>query len=199
MKKFMFILFVSQFFLSCVVLKNQSYPINDYISSLGLKDSDSIMIIKEKINNNVTIDLFKGQIYFEPTTMKYERNEGVEKPLFNETSWKKMKYKYENIYVKDHWIKGNYWTVNDFKHKNIIFIERDKFPDPGKYEVFDFRGNYKVFTFSNPIYYKHNKYVTFSIAATTTDNKYIDDTFIVVMVKKKDKWVVIEKVGDGIY
>lgn len=199
MKKFIFILITFQIFLSCEFLKGQSAPINDYISSLALKDYDSIIIVKEKINNNITIDLFKGQIYFEPTTMKYERNEGVVKPLFDEKSWKKMKYKYENVYIKDRWIKGNYWSVDDFNHKKIIFIDRDKFPDPGKYELFNFKGDFKVFSFSNPIYYKHNKYATFSIVSTTTNNKFIDDIYIVVMLKKNGKWVAIEKVGDGIY
>jgi hypothetical protein len=199
MKKF-FLFFISvQLFISCMATNDKLAPINDYISTLKLKDSDTIMVIEEKINNNVTIDIFKGRIYFEPYTMKYERTEGVDKPLFDEKSWEKMKSKYENKYVSDRWIKGDYWTSNDFKHKKIIFIKQGEFPDPGKYEVFNFKENYKVFSFSNPIYYKHNKYAVFSLKSTTTDYKNIDETSIFILTKKKDKWVVIEKVGDGIY
>ncbi|SNR23737.1 hypothetical protein [Flavobacterium sp. ov086] len=199
MKKILYIFIVSQFLFNCSINKDKQAPINDYMSSLNLKESDKIMIIQEKINNNVTIDIFKGKTYFEPQTNKYERNEGVDKPLFDEKNWEKMKFKYEDKYIKDYWIKGIYWTLNDFKHQNIIFIKQEKFPNPGKYEKFDFQENYKVFSFSDPIYYKNNKYAVFSIKSTTTDYKNIDETSILIMVKIKDKWTVIEKVGNGIY
>lgn len=110
-----------------------------------------------------------------------------------------MKLKYEEKYIKDQWIKGNYWTLKDFKHQNIIFIKQEKFPDPGKYEKFDFKENYKVFSFSDVIYYKHKKYAVFTIKSTTTDYKDTDTNSILIMVKSKGKWIVIENVGDGIY
>lgn len=199
MKKILYIFIASQFLFNCSINKDKQAPINDYMSSLNLKESDKIMIIQEKINNNVTIDIFKGKIYFEPSSNRYERNEGVDKPLYDESNWEKMKFKYEDKYIKDYWIKGIYWTLKDFKHQNIIFIKQEKFPDPGKYEKFDFPENYKVFSFSNPIYYRHNKYAVFSIKSTTTDYKNIDETSILIMVKTKGRWTVIEQVGDGIY
>ncbi|TDW46618.1 hypothetical protein EV144_106292 [Flavobacterium sp. 270] len=199
MKKTLYIFIISQFLLSCSINKDRNAPINDYISSLNLKNSDKVMIIEEKINNNVTIDIFKGNIYFEPYTNKYERNEGVNEPLYDKRDWEKMKSKYENKYIKDHWIKGDYWTLKDFKHQNIIFIKQEKFPHPGKYEKFDFQENYKVFSFSDLIYYKHNKYAVFTIKSTTTDYKDIDTTSILILEKIKGKWTVISKVGDGIY
>ncbi|MFH6997836.1 hypothetical protein ACHRVZ_07875 [Flavobacterium sp. FlaQc-57] len=199
MKKVFYIFIVSQFLFNCSINKDQQAPINDYISSLNLKDSDKIMIIQEKINNNVTIDIFKGNIYFSRYTNKYERNEGVDKPLYDEKNWEKMRSKYENKYIKDHWIKGDYWTLKDFKFPNIIFIKQEKFPNPGKYEKFDFQENYKVFSFSDTIYYKHNKYAVFTIKSTTTDYKDIDTTSILILTKIKGKWTVLEKVGDGIY
>lgn len=199
MKKLLFIFISSQFFFSCIATKNQLAPINDYLSSLDLKDSDTIMVIEEKINNNVTIDIFKGKSFYYPGINKFIKVEGVEPPLFDEKNWEKMKCKYENKYITDRWVKGNYWKNNDFKHKNIVFIKQEKFPDPGKYEEFNFKENYKVFSFSNPIYYKHHKYAVFSLKSTTTDYKDIDETSILILTKKKGKWIVIEKVGDGIY
>lgn len=199
MKKVLYTFIVSQFLFSCSINKDQRAPINDYISSLDLRDSEKIMIIEEKINNNVAIEIFKGKTYFEPYTNKYERNEGVDKPLYNDKDWEKMRSKYENKYIKDEWIKGDYWTLKDFKHQNIIFIKREKFPNPGKYEKFDFQENYKVFSFSDLLYYKHNKYAVFAIKSTITDHKLIDETSILIMRKSKGKWVVIQKVGDGIY
>jgi hypothetical protein len=157
------------------------------------------MIIQEKINNNVTIDIFKGKIYFEPYTNKYERNEGVNEPLYDKKNWERMRSKYENKYITDHWIKGDYWTLKDFKFPNIIFIKQEKFPNPGKYEKFDFQENYEVFSFSDVIYYKHNKYAVFTIKSTTTHYIYLYTTSILILTKIKGKWTVLEKVGDGIY
>ena len=199
MKKVLYIFIISQFLFNCGINKDRNAPINDYISSLNLKDSDKIMIIQEKINSNVTIDIFKGKIYFEPYTNKYERNEGVDKPLYDEKNWEKMRSKYENKYIKDHWIKGDYWTLKDFTFPNIIFIKQEKFPNPGKYEKFDFQENYRVFSFSDPIYYKHNKYAVFTIKSTTTDYKNTDTTSILILIKNKGKWTVYGEVGDGIY
>ncbi|TDW46615.1 hypothetical protein EV144_106289 [Flavobacterium sp. 270] len=199
MKKVLYIFITSQFLLSCSVNKDINAPINDYISSLNLKDSDKIMIIEEKINNNVTIDIFKGKTFYYTGINKYIKVEGVNEPLYDEINWAKMKHKYENKSVRDYWIKGNYWTLKDFKHQNIIFIKQEKFPNPGKYEKFDFQENYKVFSFSDLIYYKHKKYAVFTIKSTTTDYKDIDTTSILILEKIKGKWTVISKVGDGIY
>jgi hypothetical protein len=199
MKKLLYILISSQLLFGCYAVKDKQAPINDYLSSLNLKESDKIMIIQEKINNNVTIDIFKGQIYFEPYANKYERNEGVEEPLYDEKNWKKMKSMYEDKYIKDYWVKGNYWTLKDFKNQNIVFIKHEKFPDPGKYEEFDFKENFNVFSFSDPIYYKNNKYATFTLIRTTTDYKTLASGSILIMTKVKGKWVVFQKVGDGIY
>jgi len=200
MKKAIYILIISsQLFFSCSVNKDLNTPINDYISSLNLKKSDKIMIIQERINNNVTIDIFKGKIYFEPETSKYKRDEGVREPLYDKRNWEKMKSEYENKYITDQWIKENPWTLNDFQYQNIIFIKQEKFPNPGKYEKFDFQENYKVFSFSDVIYYKHKKYAVFTIKSTTTDYKDIDTTSILILTKINGQWTVIQKVGDGIY
>lgn len=199
MKKILYIFIVSQFLFNCSINKDIQAPINDYMSSLNLKKSDKIMIIQEKINNNVTIDIFKGKTFYYSGINKSVKMEGVEPPLYDDNYWLEMKNKYENKSTKDIWEKANLWSLKDFKGQNIIFINQEKFPDPGKYEKFDFEENYKVFSFSNPIYYKHNKYAVFSIKSTTTDSKNIDETFILVMVKTKGRWTVIEQVGDGIY
>lgn len=200
MKKTLYLfIIISQFLFSCAVNKNQNTPINDYISSLNLKDADKIMIIQEKINNNVTIDIFKGKTFYYSGINKYVKVEGVLEPLYDEKDWRKMQIKYENKYIKDHWVKGDYWNLKDFKHQNIVFIMQEKFPNPGKYEKFNFQENYKVFSFSDAIYYKHNKYAVFTIKSTTTDYKDIDETSILILTKIKGKWTVLEKVGDGIY
>ncbi|MCC9073026.1 hypothetical protein LNQ49_15710 [Flavobacterium sp. F-65] len=199
MKRLLFIIIVFQFLFSCSVNKDQQAPINDYISSLNLKESDKIVIIQEKINNNVTIDIFKGKTFYYQGINKFIKVEGVDKPLYDEKYWEKMKLKYEDKYIQDYWIKEVYWTLKDFKHQNIIFIKHEKFVDFLEYEKANFNENYSVFSFSTPIYYKHNKYATFTIKSTTIDHENIDSTSILIMIKVKGKWVVVEEVGDGIY
>jgi hypothetical protein len=199
MKKLLYILISSQLLFGCYAVKDKQTPINDYLSSLNLKESDKIMIIQEKINNNVTIDIFKGKSFYYSGVNKFVKVEGVEEPLYDEKNWKKMKDTYEDKYIKDYWVKDNYWTLKDFKYKNIIFIKHEKFPDPGKYEEFDFKENFNVFSFSAPIYYRHNKYAAFTLIKTTTDYKTLASASILIMNKVKGKWIVLQKVGDGIY
>ncbi|MDQ6472486.1 hypothetical protein RB619_17735 [Flavobacterium sp. LHD-80] len=199
MKKLLFIFGVSQFLFGCSINKDKNSPINDYILSLNLKGSDKIMIIQEKINNNTTIDIFKGKTFYYSGVNKYVKIEGVEEPLYEEESWQKMKNKYANKDTIDQWVKDDYWSLKNFKHQNIVFIKLKDFPNPGKYEKFDFEENYKVFSFSDPIYYKHNKYAVFTIKSTTTDYKDMDTTSILILTKIKGKWTLTEKVGDGIY
>ncbi|MEO8255337.1 MAG: hypothetical protein ABI554_13230 [Flavobacterium sp.] len=199
MKKVLCLFILSQLLFSCSVNKDPNAPINDYVSSLELKDSEKIMIIEEKINNNVAIEIFKGKTFYYTGINKYIKVEGVMEPLYNYKDWEKMRSKYENKYIKEEWIKGDYWTLKDFKHQNIIFIKREKFPNPGKYEKFDFQENYQVFSFSDILYYKHKKYAVFVIKTTTTDYKDIDTTSILILTKIKGKWTVFGEVGDGIY
>lgn len=196
MKKIKY-LFLIILYASCSVIKDKNAPINDYLESQKLGDQ-KIMIIQEKINNNVTIDIFKGKIYFEPLSNKYERNEGIPEPFYEKKKWEKMKSKYESKYIVDYWIRNNNWNSKDFKKQNILFFERAKFPNPGKYEKFDFDDYYIIFSFSEPIYYD-KKYAVFTIQKTDTYSKILGNTSILVLEKKKGKWVVIQGAVDGIY
>jgi hypothetical protein len=57
-------LMISLFVSNCTTIKTTNTPINDYLTSLNLKNK-KIMIIQEKINNNITIGIFKGEnLYF---------------------------------------------------------------------------------------------------------------------------------------
>lgn len=84
------------------------------------------------------IDIFKEKIFYYFGVNRYVKVEGVDKFLYDEKNWEKMKSKYENKYIKDYWIKGDYWILKDFKFLNIIFIKQEKFFNSGKYEKFDF-------------------------------------------------------------
>lgn len=79
MKKYIFLfisLMISLFSSNCFISKSKNVFINDYLILLNLKNK-KIMIIKEKINNNIIIGIFKGEIlYFVEFCIKI-KGEGV--------------------------------------------------------------------------------------------------------------------------
>lgn len=191
-------LIISLFISNCATIKSKNAPINDYLTSLDLKNK-KIIIIQEKINNNITIGIFKGEtLYFAKPSIKI-KGEGVQKPIYDEVLWENMKKKYEDLNHHDYWIKGKYWTKNEFKHNDITFIKLEKFPNPGKYEKFDFKEILDVFSFSEVIYYNNKKYAVFTLQKTNTDVLFIGKASILLMKKINSKWEVIEEVSDGIY
>ena len=199
MKKLIYISII--LFYSCsatAVKENRNTPINDYLETQNL-DNQKIMIIKEKINNNVTIDIFEGQTFYYEGPEKYIKVEGVQEPLYNKQLWEKMKIEYENKLSSDPWLKGSKWSRKDFRHKKILFFEKEKFPKPWKNEQFKFDDYYKVFTFSETIYYDNNKYAVFTKIKTSTSLKTFGGRSIIIMEKKEGKWVILKEVGDGVY
>lgn len=191
-------LIISLFISNCSTIKSKNAPINDYLTSLDLKNK-KIIIIQEKINNNITIGIFKGETldFADPNTII--KGEGVQKPIYDEILWENMKKKYEDLNHHDYWIKGKYWTKNEFKHNDITFIKLEKFPNPGKYEKFDFKEILDAFSFSEVIYYNNKKYAVFTLQKTNTDVLFIGKASILLMKKINSKWEVIQEVDDGIY
>ena len=116
-------LMISLFVSNCTTIKTTNTPINDYLTSLNLKNK-KIMIIQEKINNNITIGIFKGETLYFAKPNTFIKGEGVKEPIYNEVLWENMKKQYEDLKHPDYWIKGKYWTKNDFKHNDITFIIR---------------------------------------------------------------------------
>jgi hypothetical protein len=192
-------LFIKIIFLfSFTLIKAQNEPINDYLETLNLKENEKIMIIREKINNNITIDIFRKNIYLDPIQNENLRQLKWSK-IYNDKDWVIMKKKYEEDFVTDYWVKGNYWTLNDFKHKNILFWKQEKLPNLGKYEKFDFDENYKLFSFSAPIFYKNKLYAIFTFIESNTRYLQLGPANVIVMKKIKNKWVWFQSIHDGIY
>jgi len=179
------------------VKEEKNAPIDDYLETQDL-NNEKIMIIREKINNNMAINIFNGKIYFEPLTEKYERFEGVQEPLYNKELWEQMKSKYENKSSTEDWVKESRWTRKDFRYKNIFFFKKEKMPKPWKNEQFKFDGYYTIFTFSEPIYYDE-KYAVFATMRTTTNAKVFEGRRIIIMEKNNGKWVKVKEVGGSFY
>jgi len=199
MKNLVSIFFVLLLF-SCSatsVKEEKNAPIDDYLETQDLNNK-KIIIIREKINNNVTIEIFEGKTFYYEGSNKYVKVEGIMEPLYNRQLWENMKRKYENKQNSEEWLKGDNWSKADFRYKNVFFYKKEKFPKPWKNEQFNFKEQYSVFSFSEPIFYDE-KYVVFTIIKTSTYKKTFGGRSIVVMEKKDDKWIKIKEAGDGIY
>lgn len=187
------------FLFSFMLIKAQNEPINDYLETLNLKENEKIMIIHEKINNNNTIEIFKGKTCYDKKRNEYLNYIEGWNPIYDKEDWIQMKKIYEEDFVTDYWIKDKLWTSKDFKHKNILFWEQEKFPNPGKYENFDFEEDFRVFAFSSPIFYKNKIYALFTFKETTTHNKLLEPNKIIIMKRVKNKWIFLNSLFDGVY
>jgi len=127
MKNLVSIFFVLLLF-SCSassVKEEKNAPIDDYLETQDLNNK-KIMIIREKINNNMTIKIFEGKTYYYEEDDKYVKLEGVLEPFYNKELWEKMKAKYENKSNTEDWLKEERWTRKDFRYKNIFFFKKEK-------------------------------------------------------------------------
>ena len=201
---FLILLLVS----GCAVHKND--VINDYLE-LELKQlekrkkSTDIIIIEEKISNNMTLDIFKGQRFYDPKTGKYGRFDGVKEDLYTDKLWKVMNSEYMDInfnyyYVnKDYWLRGDYWQKSDFKHKDVTLLKYDSLPKPDMYIPMKSEDNKEIYTFSDPIYYDNKKYIVFTVLKGDLLFRQIMNPQTIIMKKEKGKWVPFSIAGFYIY
>lgn len=193
MKKYFISIFLISFNFFFSQDKNQA--LSDYLNTISSDYNHGVIIIKEKINSNNTIDIFKGKTYVDSITRKLKRDnrEGIKSPLYDEADWIKMKKKYYKN-DNDFWLKNDYWVIENFKVEKMIFVSHTLFFD----FIFDYTEKHlpiiKAFAFSEPIYYKNKKYLTFIVNEGNTESiNGFTNNYLIVMKKVKGKWVVINK------
>jgi hypothetical protein len=178
--------------------KDKFNAINDYLDSIIIPNEE-ILVVKEKISSNETLFIFQGTISIDPDTKKLERFDGVDEPLYTEKLWEIMKNKYGDTLPKigRYWLKNQFWNADDFRYKNIEFenyeicdkkLQRYSYAWPEK----------KIYSFSNPIYYKNKEYVTFTVSHTSTKSIGFHSNSIIIMKKIKNKWTIYTKVSSSI-
>lgn len=178
--------------------KDKFNAINDYLDSMT-NPNEEILIVKEKISSNETLFIFQGTISIDPDTKKLDRFDGVDEPLYTEKLWKIMKNKYGDTLPKigRYWLKNQFWNADDFRHKKIKFenyeicdkkLQSYSYPWPEK----------KIFSFSNPIYYKNKEYITFTVTKSSTKSIGLPSNSIIIMKKIKNKWTIYAKVSSSI-
>lgn len=196
-KKIIYILIIS-FTISSFCSKDDNHyaAINDYLETVVKNPNQEIIIIREKISTNQTLNIFRGQVLKESNKNQLEeREDGVKSPLYQKKYWKIMEKKYHDFTLteKDFWNKNKIWNTNDFKHKKIEFISFNECLKHFELFNFQYESERRIYSFSEPIYYKNEKYVTFTIEEATTKSIEFGTSYIVVMKKVGGKWIVINR------
>ncbi len=190
MKKQLVLLSISTIFLCCSSAKNVVSPINHYLDTIVNDSKNKIIILDKKIPNKRTLGIFKGNYMFSTKTNKYER-EGRLSPLYNKKDWEHMskKYSFDTI--------AKYWEAKDFKIKKAIVIANyNKFLKGELYKDFN-NNDYPIYSFSEPIPYKNNKYVLFTVLQSSASFGSEFSEFVIIMENKSNKWIIIDKVWEN--
>jgi hypothetical protein len=192
MKKEIFItLLIILLISSCSSTKDKRQALNDYLHTVVSDTSKEIIIIKNKINSNQTIEIFNVNDIIAIDSNGIGKTDTT---LYNEKNWKKIKKRYAINYLAGNnpWFTNEYWTKDDFDNKKILF--EDSYI--GKADAFIEKYNYipslKVYSFSDPIYYKNKRIVVFAVDKTSTPIGY-GETYIIIMKKKRAKWIITHK------
>jgi len=174
--------------------------IRDYLDSEIKKDSKKIMIYSKKTNTNVTLKILRlNDIYvLDSITGMYKED----KTFYKETDWEITRKKYSKnsiAEIENASDKGGEccWVAENFNYKNVIFEELQ----PGskafieKYmpskitpieKKVDGIANYKLYSFSEPIYYQNRECLIFTFSK---GDFFGSNSLIIIYKKKNGKWV----------
>lgn len=199
MKKSIYLLPFLILICSCSSTKDKYEAVNNYLETTVKDTIKEIIILKEKLNPNETIYIFKDANEYERVS-KTDVKKGdvtVDTLLYNEKDWKKMDQKYGDgsLFITETFLpERNNWKPSDFRLKSIQYENKDKYYDSvqnGKYyDVFERK---EIYRFSEPIYYKSKKYIVFTVSSGGETGTY--STVVVVMKKVKGKWVQKYQIG----
>lgn len=176
------------FIFSCVPSYLKSYePINVFLKSEKINNKEKF-ILKIKESNSQTLRIFnrgEGSEHV-PSNSGFNGMDYTSK-LFALKQWRKMYSKYSQDTLKRDWRKDNF-PENEFieMDRRLLFtsVFFKKYPN-----VHD------VIILSEPIYYWNKNYIMFYYSV---DNYLMSGSvpIVVVMKKVKQKWVLVEKIGD---
>lgn len=180
--------------------KNERFnAINDYLDTM-INTNEEIIIVKEKITSNETIGIFQGTISIDPGTKKTDRFGGADDSLYIEKYWKIMKGKYSNSLptIGRNWLEKQFWNTTDFKHKKIEFENYEECTKKLQSDGYFYNPQKKIYSFSDPIYYKNNEYIIFTVIKSTTKSIGLPSDSIIIMKKIKNKWTIYANISNNI-
>jgi hypothetical protein len=185
-KEILITLLIISLISSCSSTKDKHEALNEYFNTVVKDTSKDIIVIKNKINSNQTIEIFKeGTIYGETK---------LDTILYNERDWKKMEKRYAIDYLagKNPWFTNEFWTKENFDDKKIIFEDSYVGKADAFLKKYDYKPSIDIYSFSEPIYYRNKGFVVFTVNKSATPIGY-SSTYIVIMKKKSGKWIITHK------
>jgi hypothetical protein len=175
--------------------KEKNRALNDYFETIYKDTTQVIFVAREKINSNETLKIFGlNDIMIIDSAGKGKGDNA----LFNKKDFEIMNAKYKNkcLQGKRIWCKNDFWTKDNFRFENVVLeiMNTDKGIElmVEKYN----RSDIEVYGFSEPIYYKNNKYVVFTVHKLLIG---AENTIIVIMQKIKCNWIVTHKGSTNIF
>lgn len=172
--------------ISCSSSKDKFNALNSYFEAEVKDTAKEVIVIQQKISPSLTLKLLKANEIREVTANGLGKSNTS---FFNEKDSADFKAKYvKNENEENGWLlKDENWTKDDFRHKKIIFERFTKNNDLlTNYVKLKKNLDYKVFYFSDPVYYQNKNYLIFS-------SGYGDlmsvNYCLVIMEKKENKWV----------
>jgi hypothetical protein len=175
--------------------KEKNRALNDYFETIYKDTTQVIFVAREKINSNETLKIFGlNDIMIIDSAGKGKEDNA----LYNKKDFEIMNAKYKNkcLQGKRIWCKNDFWTKDNFRFENVVLeiMNTDKGIElmVEKYN----RSDIEVYGFSEPIYYKNNKYVVFIVHKLLIG---AENTIIVIMQKIKCNWIVTHKGSTNIF
>lgn len=169
--------------------KERNRAINDYFETIYKDTTQVIFVAREKINSNETLKIFGLNDIMIIDAAGNGKGDDV---LYNKRDFKIMEAKYKNTCLqgKRIWCKDDFWTKDNFRFEKVVLESMNT--DKGIELIVERynKGDIEVYGFSEPIPYKNNKFVVFTVHKSLIG---ATKTIIVIMKKVKHKWIVTHK------
>lgn len=162
-------------------------PIEHFLRITSTKTNE-LIITKEKISTNRTIEIFKGTIPFAKDRESFMPT-GVSNSLFKKDDFEIMIEQYYNEDVEESGWSIDEWTRADFNFPIKMLIGKDKI---NRMDGTPFSESRESCAFSNVIRYGSSYYV-FNYSRNHTQRQYFSTFTVVVMQKHNGKWKIVEQ------
>jgi hypothetical protein len=182
---------LSLFLNSCVstqYLENYE-PINIFLETQKIDKNIKHILQRDKERNTQALRIFNGGMGYKHIidTTEPDYTGG----LFVEKHWKKMYKTYANDTIK------KYWKKEDFPSLTIILENEKGLLSEDFYNRYLNSRTNEILIISEPMYYMKKKYIMFYFEKTSFAGSR--SSYVVVMKKENNKWVVVKIIGDYIF
>lgn len=165
--------------------------LNDFLDKKIKDHSKKIIIMKEKINTNMTLRILRINDIYSVDSLTSKRIK-EDKAFYKEEEWEKARKKYSKnsiAEIEDSNSRGGEccWIAENFNYKNIIFENLHQGTDG--FEKKYISSNYDCYYFSKPIYYQDKDYLIFTFFESNIHDALGGSSNIVIYKKINGNWL----------